>query len=111
MGRKNEPLAIHGNNVVHSQGRIVMEKEKFKKGAHVIYVDSLGRPQNGLVQIWHGLEGIERGNIPCCNILVLSLDELKEDTYGRQSEHYTSVVHKSSQPAHGFYWMWPDEVK
>lgn len=33
----------------------------------------------------------------------------RRDSYGQQLIRESSVVHKGSQPAHGNYWVWPDE--
>ena len=43
-------------------------------------------------------------------VLGVIKDEKKTDTYGRQIERMTSVIHKSRQPAHGNYYIWPDEL-
>lgn len=88
-----------------------MEREH-KIGQHVIFVDPHGVPRNALVTIWWGDVDhykSETGELGC-NLIVVSSDEKKDDSYGRQTEHHTSIVHKSKQPAHGNYWCWPDEV-
>ena len=43
------------------------------------------------------------------NVVYVSGDEAKHDTYGRQMERATSVHHKTYNPTHGFYWRWSDE--
>ena len=83
-----------------------------KVGDHVIYVDQYGKPRQALITIWWGdIEAYksETGEIGC-NLLFVASDVEKGDTYGRQIERETSVVHKTSQPAHGNYWCWPDEL-
>jgi hypothetical protein len=45
-----------------------------------------------------------------CNLIFVSGDPAKDDTYGRQIERETSVIHRSGQPAPGNYWCWPDEL-
>lgn len=89
-----------------------MTERKYEVGAHVIYFDELGRPHNALVTIWWGLIDSYRAanGEPGCNVVVVSPDEAKEDSYGRQTYHATSVVHKTKQDAHGFKWCWPDEL-
>ncbi len=47
---------------------------------------------------------------PGCNLVFVSSEVDKTDPYGRQIERATSVVHRSKQPAHGRFWMWPDEM-
>lgn len=47
---------------------------------------------------------------PLINLVIVSGDERRQDSYGRQTEHVTSLVHKSDG-VHGFYWRWPDEDK
>ena len=74
--------------------------KKIEIGDHVIYVDSLGKENNALVQqVWGDPE-----ENPCLNVIVISRDTNKEDSFGRQTEHFTSVVPRESQQAHGFYW-------
>lgn len=66
------------------------------------YVDPRGEAHNALVTVWWSDVG--------CNVVFTSGDEEKRDSYGRQIERATSVVHKSMQPAHGNFWCWPDEL-
>jgi len=81
----------------------------------VKFRNSKGKLQDALVNIWWGAPDApgyynEKGEEPGCNLIIVSDDEKRDDSFGRQSEHETSVVHKSNQPAHGNYWCWPDEV-
>jgi len=46
---------------------------------------------------------------PLINVVAVSLDTHKTDSYGRQVERSTSVPHKSDG-VHGYYWRWPDEA-
>lgn len=87
-----------------------MERE-YMMGQHVKFVNQFQQVQSALVQCWHGDITHYQPNTsePGCNIVIISLDKQKEDSYGRQIEHETSVVHKSNQPADGNYWCWPDE--
>jgi len=96
-----------------------MERE-YEVGQHVIFVDPKGRRREALITAWWQAwisqppdykETILDPNAgePGCNLIVVSEDEKKDDTFGRQSEHETSVVHKSAQNAPGNFWCWPDE--
>jgi hypothetical protein len=38
-------------------------------------------------------------------------DPQKDDTYGRQIQRETSMVHLSNNPGGGNCWCWPDEVQ
>lgn len=95
-------------------------------GDRVIYVDKLGRPREALVTHvfggpWsdHQLQvsraaGVSEEEIaqasnqpPSLNLVFVSDDTSKDDSYGRQIERETSIVHQSRQPAHGNYWKEP----
>jgi len=72
-----------------------------KIGDVVTYIDAEHRERPALVQmVWETTDGSQ----PSLNVVVVSADEKKEDTYGRQTEHETSVVHLSKQSAGGFCW-------
>lgn len=73
-------------------------------------------PQVGDRVIYHDPTGIQHEALvtaawssTCINVVFVSQDPDKRDSYGRQIERQTSLSHKSVQPAHGFYWRWPDE--
>jgi len=88
-------------------------ERKYEVGASVVYVDPFGVPCPALVTIWwQGIEAYksEISNEPGCNVVFVSNDEQKTDTYGSQLERATSIVHKTKQPAHGSYWCWPEEI-
>jgi len=93
---------------------IVVERE-YSPGVHVIFVDPHGIRRDALVTIWHSYENSREktlesyGQETCCNLVWVSGDEKRKDDYGRQICRESSVVHKGSQPAHGNYWLWPDE--
>lgn len=78
-------------------------------GDRVLFTDSRGKDHEALVTIVWG-QNIYPGNVPCINLVYVSGDEARQDSCGRQVERSTSVVHKSSQPAHGNYWRMPDEA-
>ncbi len=82
----------------------------YSPGELVTFVDENSVPHRALVTCWFGGEpdGAE-GKPWGCNVVYVSVDPQREDTYGRQMERATSVVHKVSQPAGGNYWHWPDE--
>lgn len=89
----------------------------YKVGQNVIYVDTVGKKRKALVTIWWG-KNEDGTNVPHysmpgepgCNVVFLSDDVEKRDSYGRQIERSTSLVHRSNQPANGNYWCWEDEV-
>lgn len=88
--------------------RQVAEKEakKVVLGGSVIFVDAKGIEHGALITSLHGWDGVtdEHGNMYSINILYVSKEADRTDTYGQQSIHETSVVHQTSQSAHGMYW-------
>lgn len=77
-----------------------------KVGGHVIIVDPHGVQRDALVTcIWGKVE-----DVPCINVAFVSGDESRQDSYGRQTERTTSLVHKTRQAAHGFYYMMPGDT-
>ena len=75
-----------------------------KIGDVVVYHEPDGTPRNALViVVFDGHES------PLVNVMFASGDEKRQDSYGRQPERATSVVHKTATTVHGFYWRWPDE--
>lgn len=82
-------------------------------GDSVVCHDSKGKAHNALITCYFGQnvdEDVEcKFEIGCANLVWVSSDESRKDDYGRQTERQTSLVHKSSMPAHGNYWRWPDE--
>lgn len=98
-------------------------------GDVVVYVDEYARPHNALVTAVHGEiykvqwredidgmpghwnaqiieeKGATRLQIPCINLVYLSGNVNKQDPYGRQTEHSSSVVYKDDNTAHGNYFM------
>lgn len=49
-------------------------------------------------------ETLKQRETPSINVVIISNDENKHDSYGRQIERHISVVHISNQYAHGNYW-------
>ncbi len=71
----------------------------FKVGQAVVYVDPRGvRHDAILTAVW------DSGPTPSVNLVYVSDDPARNDTYGRQIERSTSVVNQSLQSAHGNYW-------
>jgi hypothetical protein len=111
-------------------GEQIVERE-YQPGTHIIFVDPHGIRRDAIVSIWHCTDDRDEWvkaqlvnrevwakqeppvDIPvsetCCNLVWVSGDEKRKDSYGRQIVRESSVVHKGSQPAHGNYWLWPDE--
>lgn len=81
-----------------------MEQRKPQCGEPVMFVDPVGQAVPALVTAVWGDK--------CVNVVFVSKDVNKNDTYGRQIERNTSCVHQSIQQAHGNYWRYPqDEPK
>lgn len=73
-------------------------------GLGVVYVDPVGKHRAAiLTAVWNSGQPEKYPN-PCVNVVFVSDDEARADTYGRQIERATSIPHKSSQTAHGNYW-------
>ena len=73
-----------------------------KMGEPVVYVDPVGKIHPALVTQPWGQQ--------CINVVFVSTDESKDDSYGRQIERQTSLMHKDVVPVHGNYWRYPDEL-
>lgn len=70
-------------------------------GESVIHCDARGQDIPALVTaVWSD---------DCINIVFVSTDAARQDSYGRQVERETSHLHASRQPAHGMYWRFPEE--
>ena len=86
-----------------------MEGRELNVGDSVVFIDSQRRRLAGLVQAIHGRFG--PNNNPAINLIVVSPDASKTDTYGRQIEHFTSVGHADCQkPVIGMCWHFPDQA-
>lgn len=79
-----------------------MEQRKPKFGEAVVFVDPYGVAHPALVTAVWGDK--------CVNVVFVSRDAEKQDTYGRQIERSTSCVHQSIQQAHGNYWRFVDDA-
>ncbi len=95
------------------RGKDIDMERKYRVGEHVVFVNQVSVPRDAVVTIWWSGKpqyAPENPNEPGCNLAFISGDPSRDDPYGRQMERETSVVHKTNQPAHGFYWCWPDEL-
>ncbi len=86
----------------------------YDRDSKVDYVDEHGIRHSALVSRWWiDRDGIEahkkKHGEPGMNLLFVTEDGSKTDSYGMQIERRTSVVHRSRQAAPGNYWLWPEE--
>jgi len=86
----------------------------YEAGVPVVYVDTHGVRRHALVTTWHCTSDraawlATGAGETCCNLVWVSSDPKRTDSYGQQLIRESSVVHQGSQPAHGSYWLWPDE--
>lgn len=83
------------------------------EGDHVIFVDEQGREANALVVCVFGPCSYDENdtlvNGPAINLAHVTLDDNRRDGRGAQIERHSSVVHKTSQWAHGNYWKFPNK--
>lgn len=70
----------------------------------------------GDLVIWHESDGKALKALvtavwsqSCINVVIVSGDETKQDSYGRQIERRTSCSYKTQNAVHGFYWRYPDD--
>lgn len=76
----------------------------------VVYVDAFSRRRNALVTFVPApFEGQSETYMPWVNVVIVSNDAARSDTYGQQIERFTSVAHKSAFACPGNYWCWPEE--
>ena len=76
----------------------------------MIFVDAKRVEHDALVTTLHGWDGV-RGSISfgmgAINLVYVSKDRDRTDTYGQQTIRETSVVHQEHQNAGGMYWRLP----
>ena len=89
---KGEILTNGGNSKMERQVNI---------GDSVIFHDPKGRAHNALVTTVWSPEMV--------NVVFVSGDDSRQDSYGRQTERATSLPHKSQSTVHGYYWRFADE--
>jgi hypothetical protein len=97
-----------------------------KIGDHVLFADSRSRPVHAVVSaVWPKMKVVaapddpaaydgkkavpDPDQAPSLNVVFVSMDEARHDSYGRQVERETSLAHVSAQPAPGMYWCRPEE--
>jgi hypothetical protein len=78
-----------------------MEHRKPVIGQPVVYVDPVRVQHSAIVTAVWGAK--------CINLVFVSSDENKTDTYGRQIDRQTSCNHMSAHEAPGNYWRHVDE--
>ncbi len=81
--------------------------KSLKVGDTCKFHDTSGRSLNALVTCVHGDDW--ENCIPCINLTFVSPDKNRQDANGRQTEHASSVGHKSNAGASGYYWRFDDE--
>jgi len=96
----------------------VTEKQ-IKVGDAIEFVDRRGQSHSALVTESHGTYGHSCGTLPkhggeegetvwgghpCINLLYVTKEEGKRDSWGAQIERESSIVHRDQQGAHGLYW-------
>lgn len=84
-----------------------LDKRRPRVRDSVIYHDSKGSPHNALLtcvfdQDIYGPDDLT--SLPCVNLVYVTEDRARDDSYGRQIVRETSQVHKTSMPTHGHYW-------
>lgn len=78
------------------------QKREIHVGDVVVYHNPVGKAFKALVTaVWSTV---------CLNVVVISGDETKTDTYGRQIERYTSLSWGGNMTVHGNYWRFEDET-
>lgn len=86
---------------------VVPDASPVQVGDYVHVVDENYIPHAALVTTVHG--SFNSGFVPCINVVYVSDDETKHDSYGRQIERMSSLQHLSQGPANmpkpGRYWI------
>lgn len=100
-----------------------LHSEQPKIGDVVIFFDQFGMEHNALLTNVFGERRIttfkeegketvtEQVTNPCVNVLLVSPDKQREDSYGRQIERQTSCSHYSSSSAWGNFYCLPSEIE
>ena len=70
-----------------------------KVGDAVVFCDPRNVDRMALVTAVHGTQPN-----PALNLVIVSGDETRQDSFGRQIERPSSACHASMQSAHGYYW-------
>lgn len=89
------------NQLARESGTKVVEKRAAEVGQVVVRHNPVGIAHKALVTaVW---------SLNCINLVVVSSDEKKQDSCGRQIEHHTSQSHGAEMKVHGNYWRFEDE--
>lgn len=90
-----------------------------KIGDPVIWIDSVRQEHAGIITNIFGevrtvkeMQGevlVEVLRYPVINVVFISSDESKQDSYGRQLERATSASHISTNSASAYCWKFPNE--
>ena len=100
-----------------------LSEKQPKVGEFVIFFDQFGMEHNALLTAVWGDKTISswkeegsdvlstRVDNPCVNLLIVSPDEKRDDSYGRQIERMTSVVHSCGQSAWGNFYCELDQIE
>lgn len=81
-----------------------MNKDKMPEvGEAVIYCNPVGQDHNAIITaVW---------GVTCCNVVFVSGDPTKTDTYGRQIERQTSLQRVGPNTTYGQYFRYADDEK
>lgn len=72
-------------------------------GQHVIFCDEHGVDRDALVTAVWGERWFD-GAGPTINLVAIDTNDGAQDSYGRQRDLRTSVVHQANTTAPGMYW-------
>lgn len=98
-------------------------EKQLSMGGSVIFFDQFGMEHNALLTNVFGKREVttfkeegaetltEQISNPCVNVLLVSPDVKREDSYGRQIERQTSVMHYSQSTAWGNFYCLPEEIE
>jgi hypothetical protein len=95
-------VGINNLQLLDQRKEVNNMKRRPQIGEAVIFCDADGTDHPALVTTDWGL---------CCNVVLVSNDESKQDQYGRQIERHTSISDADRAGAHGMYWRFPDDAR
>lgn len=76
---------------------------KLTMGQVVLFVSEKGEKIHALVTfVFHGMSGKSDG----CNLVFVTTDPARQDSFGAQIERKTSVPHRTGTPAPGYFWQY-----
>ena len=99
----------------------ILHERQPQVGEPVIFFDSVGMRHNALLTSVHGertittikeegKEPVDKEWVPSVNLLVISPDKQRTDTWGRQIERFSSVGHFREYGTWGNIWCFSDEL-